>query len=74
MTVLREYVRHDLAMNVRQPKIATRVAEGKLLVVEPQEMQDRGVQVMHVNFVRDGFVTKLVSLPVCNTGFNTSTC
>jgi len=39
---------------VRQPLVATVVAEGQPLVVEAQEMQDRRVQVVNVGLLFRG--------------------
>ena len=38
-------------MNVGQAEVAARVAVRKALVVESQQVEQRGVQVMHVNLV-----------------------
>ena len=42
---------HDAAGHVGQPEVAAGVAEGQLLVVKPQQVQDRRVQVVDVDLV-----------------------
>src|SRR5439155_20395616 len=42
---------YDLSVNIRQPEIASRVAISKFFVVEAQKLQDRGMQIMDVNYV-----------------------
>ena len=42
---------HDLAFGVGQPVLAAVVGEGQAGVVEAQEVQDRGVQVVDVDAV-----------------------
>src|SRR5687768_16695030 len=44
----------DLAGGVGEAEVAAGVAEGEPLVVQTQEMQDRGVQVVHVDDAFDG--------------------
>ena len=50
----------DLAVDVGQPEVAAGVAVGELLVVEAQQMEDRGVQVVDVDLVLDGLEAELV--------------
>ena len=50
----------DAAADVGEAVVATGIAVGQLFVIETQKMQDRGVQVVHVDFVLHGFVTELV--------------
>ena len=45
---LREYFLYHVAVDVGQAKIATRVVEGKLLVVQAQEMQHGGVPIVDI--------------------------
>ena len=57
---LRDDVAHHVAMNIRQPEVATRGAEGEFFVIEAEQMHDRGVKVMHVDFVLGCGKAKLV--------------
>ena len=45
--MLCENVVHDVAKYICQAEVATGVAVGQLLVVESQEVQEGGVQVVH---------------------------
>ena len=47
-------------MNVGQPEVAAGVAVGELLVVEAEQVQNRRVQVVNVDFVLDGSKAELV--------------
>ena len=47
----RQDVMHDVAMHVGQSEVAAGVAIGQLRVVDPQQVQDRGVQVVDFDFV-----------------------
>src|ERR1051325_6685377 len=47
-------------MHVSEPKITPGVAEGKLLVIETQQPEDGGMQVMNVDLIFDGLETKLI--------------
>ena len=48
-----DFLRH-LAVNIGQAVVAARVAVGQLFVVEPQQVQDGGVQVVDVDPLLDG--------------------
>ena len=45
----RQYLANHLAMHVGQAEVAAGVAVGETLVVEAQQVQDRGVQVVDVD-------------------------
>src|SRR5688572_24235231 len=53
-------VEHLGIVLVRQPLVAAAALEGDLAVVQAQEVQDRGVQVRHLDAVLDGVVAQLV--------------
>ena len=48
---LRQQLRHHVSMHVGQAEIAALEAVGQLGVVEAEQVQDRGVQVVGVDFV-----------------------
>ena len=50
----------DFSMHVGEPEVAAGVAVGEALVVEAEQVQDRGVQVVHARGVLDGFEAELV--------------
>jgi len=53
-----------MTRDVGQPKVAAGEAEGEFGVVEAEEVQDRGVQVVDVDAVFDGFVAEFVGRAV----------
>ncbi len=55
-----DFVDHA-AGDVGQPEVPTVEAVGQPLVVDPQQMQDRGVQVVHADTIFDGLVSELVA-------------
>ena len=55
---------HHLAVDVGQAEVAAGVAVGELGVVEAEQVQDRGVQVVDVDLVLDGVVAVVVGLAV----------
>src|SRR5438477_7111775 len=61
---------HHLAEVVREPEIASVVAVGQFLVVEPQQPQDRGVQVVHVYFILDRARAELIRRAVNRAAFD----
>ena len=46
---LRNQLLHHLAMHIGQPEVAAGVAIGELLVIEAEQLQDRGVQIVDVH-------------------------
>jgi hypothetical protein len=58
---------HQMPMHVGQAVIAAGVAEGQLLVVETQRVQDHRVEVGHRDFVVDDVVAKLIGLTIGHT-------
>ena len=54
----------DDSLDVGQPHVAAGVAIGQALVVEPEQVEDRRVQIVHVHRVLDGLVAELVGLAV----------
>src|SRR5262245_62654471 len=55
---------HDIPGDVGEPEVATVVPVRELLVVEPQEVQDRGVQVVDAHPAFDGPEADVVGRPV----------
>src|SRR5258708_35430310 len=57
---LRQDRPHDLAGDVGEPEVSPLVAVREPLVVDPEQVQDRGVEIVDVDQVLDGVVTQLV--------------
>lgn len=51
-------------MHVSEPKITPGVAEGEFLMIETQQPEDGGVQVMNVDLIFDGLETKFIGCAV----------
>src|SRR5438105_2411065 len=56
----RDHVMQYVAVDIRQPEIAARVAIGEARVIEAHEMKDRGVEVVDVSGILSRRVTVLV--------------
>ena len=63
----------ELAVNIGQAEVAARVSIREPLVVEPEQMKDRGVQVVDVNLVVDGEIAVVVGLAVGEPRLHSST-
>src|SRR5688500_5637099 len=61
-SALRNQLLHHLAMHVRQPEVAALEAEGEFGVVEAEEVEEGGVQVVDVDLVLGGVEAELVGL------------
>src|SRR5690349_256024 len=55
---------HDLSMDIGQAEVPARMPVRQLLVVEPQEPEDGGVQVVDVDLVFDRLEAELVGRAV----------
>ena len=60
----------DFAVDVGEAKVATGVAEGKFFVVQAKQVQDGGVEVVHVEFVFNGLISPFVGGAVGIAGTN----
>src|SRR5688500_1979912 len=58
------------AIDVGQPEVAAGVAEGQPLVVEAQQVQDRGVQIVDVYLVLHGSEAEVVGSAVGHAAFH----
>ena len=61
---------HHLAVYVRQAEGAALERVGEVLVVEAEQVQDGGLQVVNVNAPADAGVADLIGLAVCHSGFD----
>src|SRR5688572_22906222 len=57
---LRENLLHDAAMDIGEAEVAAIVAIGEFFVIEAEQVQDGGVEVVHVDLFGDGVVAELV--------------
>src|SRR5439155_26702496 len=65
---------NHFAENIRQPHVAARKAEREFRVVQAQQVQHRGMQVMDVDFVLDGFVAVFVSGAIKGATLDAAAC
>jgi hypothetical protein len=66
---LRNNIRHDIAVDIRKPEIATAVIECEGFVIETQKVQDRGVPVVNVDWILNGLIAEFVGGPIGKTAF-----
>lgn len=57
-------------MDIGQSKIATSVAIGQSLVVDSEQVEERGVEVVHMDFVFGCIETEVIGGPVTESGLN----
>lgn len=67
---LREDALDDVAMDVGEAEVASAVMEGELLVIESEQMEDGRVEIMHMNAIVDGFISKIVGGAVSHSAFD----
>ena len=60
-------------MHIGEAEIATGMTEGEAFVIKAEQVEDRGVHVVHVHLVGDGVLPKLVGLAEAEAGFHTRT-
>ncbi len=61
-------------MHVCQTPVDAIVPERQSLVIEPQQVEDGRVQVMHRRHILDGFEAQFVRRSVANTTLHARTC
>ena len=59
-------------MDVGESEIAAGVSVGELQVVEPEQVQDGGVQVVDVDLVLSGVVAELIGRPISDSRLGSS--
>ena len=59
---------NHLSVDVRKAEITPLESVGKLMVIHAEEVQESGVQVVHVNLVFNGIETKIVGRSVDRSG------
>jgi len=69
---LRKDLLHHFAVDIGQAEVAAGVAVGELLVVHSEDVEDGGVEVVHVDFVFPGKVAEFVGGSVTVAGFDSS--
>src|SRR6266487_7201483 len=62
--------RHHMARHVRESEIATIVVVSELFVVEAKQVENRRVQIVHVDLVLDGMMTEFIRLAMNRTGLD----
>ena len=60
----RNDVVNHLSMHIGEPEISPRVAIGQSFVIDPQEVEESGVKIVHADLVLDSEVAKVVGRPV----------
>ncbi len=66
-------VANNVTVNVRQTAVNAIVAEGEPLMVDSQEVQNRGMQVVAVGFAFGSVEAELIALAVSGPGFDPRT-
>src|SRR4030095_1117303 len=69
-TLLRQNLPHDVPGDVGQAEVAPGIAIGEPLVIEAEQMQDRGMKVVDVNPVLDGPEAEVVGRAVGQAPFH----
>src|SRR6188474_2157811 len=64
---------HNIPMHIRQAVIASAVAEGKLLVIHAEQVENGCVEVMHVDFVFHNRRADVVGVAVAGAALHTRT-
>ena len=63
---------HDVSGDIRQPEITARVTESQCLMIESEQVQNGGVEVVDVNGILGDFASVVVSRTVDEARFHTS--
>ena len=66
--------RHNMSVNIGQAITAALEFVGETLVIDAEQVHDRGLQVMDVQAVRGDVVAELAGFPVNGSGFDSAAC
>ena len=61
---------HDIAVNIGEAEVTAGVAVGELLVVDSEDVEDGGMEVVHMHFVLLGIVAEIVGGAVAVARFD----
>ena len=59
---------HHVPVHIGQTEVAAFVTESELFVVHAEEVQDSGVEVMHVNLLLDRVLAEFVGFTINQSG------
>ncbi len=65
-------VANDRSFHISQSAFKAVVVERQTLVVQPEQMQDRGMKIVNVADILNSLVTELIRRPVCERSFHAS--
>jgi len=63
-----------MPMDIRESEVTAGIPVSQLLVVDPQQVQDRGMQVVHVDLVFHRLGTKLIGRSIAKPGLDPTAC
>ena len=63
-----------MSMNISQAEVASLEFIGQTLVVDPKQMKESGVEIMHMDSIIDHIVTVLIGLSVGISRFHSAPC
>ena len=63
---------NDAAVNISQPIVTSRVPECKSFMVDSHLVQNRRVQIMHMDSILDSMHSKIVGRAVCDSSAYTT--
>lgn len=64
---------HEVSIDIGESVIAAEVTPGEFFVIAAELMQDRGVQIMQVDFAGDGAEAEVICFAVREARFDTTT-
>ena len=64
----------DVSVDVGKPEVAAPVTVSESGVVNPQQVQDGGMIIMHMNSIANNLVANIVCLTIYRSPFNASPC
>jgi hypothetical protein len=73
-SALRQQLFHYHSVNIGQPEVAALKTERQFLVIEAEQMQQRCVQVMHVNTILDHIEAEFIRCAERDARFHAATC
>ena len=65
---------HDPTVHIGETEITTGETIRQSLMIEPEQMENRGMQVVHMDLPVHGLVTNFVRLSIVESGLEPATC
>lgn len=71
---LRQQIFYHFAVDIGQTEVSTSISVGEIFVIETEQVENGGVEIVDVDGIFDGFEAEIVGLAVLIAAADAATC